>query len=74
MQAQAMSLEAKRRRDVELIRINAALDRLNKGIFGECLECTKNISLARLKNNPSVMLCLECAEDQEKKPCDKQGF
>ena len=65
MQAQAMSIEAKRRRDIELVRIKSALHRLEEGSYGECLQCFELISLARLENNPSVTLCIDCAERQE---------
>ena len=65
MQAQAMSLEAKRRRDMELVRIKSALQRIEEGTYGECLECFEQVSLARLENNPSVTLCIRCAERRE---------
>lgn len=65
MRAQAMSLEAKRRRDLEVIRIKSALERIEQGTYGECLECYEPVSLARLENNPSVTLCIHCAERHE---------
>lgn len=66
MQAQAMSVEAKRRRELELTRIKAALERVELGIYGECLECAEMISLARLEHNPSAPLCIQCAERNER--------
>ncbi len=39
MQAQAMSVEAKRRREIELSRIKTALKRIEAETYGECLEC-----------------------------------
>ena len=65
MQAQAMSIEAKRRRDLELIRISSALERIEEGSYGECLECMEMISTARLEYNPSATLCIQCAEQRE---------
>jgi RNA polymerase-binding transcription factor len=65
MQAQAMSIEAKRRREIELLRINAALERIEKGVYGECLECTETILAARLEFDPSTPLCINCAESKE---------
>lgn len=65
MQAQAMSIEAKRRRENELIRIKVALKRIDRGNYGECLECTGNISPARLKFDPATPLCICCAEQKE---------
>ena len=65
MQAQAMSIESKRRREGEVLRINAALERINNGRFGNCLECDEPISTARLKFDPSTLLCINCAENRE---------
>lgn len=65
MQAQAMSVETKRRREREVLRINAALERINNGLFGNCLECDEPISIERLKFDPSTLLCINCAENRE---------
>jgi RNA polymerase-binding transcription factor len=65
MQAQAMSLEAKRRRELELTRIQSAIERIEVGSFGECLQCYEIISIARLQHNPSATLCIQCAEKNE---------
>ena len=65
MQAQAMSIEAKRRRDIELVRIKSALERIEDESYGECLECLEPISPARLEHNPAVTLCIHCAEQLE---------
>ncbi len=62
MRAQAMSVEAKRRRESEVLKINSALNRIDEGSFGACLECDKPISTARLKLDPSALLCIQCAE------------
>ena len=62
MQSQAMSIEAKRRREMEVTRINSALSRIAEGSFGACLECDNAISTARLKLDPSTLLCIQCAE------------
>lgn len=65
MQAQAMSIEAKRRRNLELIRIKSALERIDEGDYGKCLECAEMIALPRLQHNPSATLCIQCAEQLE---------
>ena len=65
MQAQAMSVEVKRRREIESARIKGALKRVEAGTYGECLQCAEMISFARLELNPSVPLCIQCAEDKE---------
>lgn len=65
MQAQAMSVEAKRRREIESVQIKTALERIEKEIYGECLECAGMIAIARLEHNPSAALCIQCAERKE---------
>jgi RNA polymerase-binding transcription factor len=65
MQAQAMSIATKHRREGEVLRINAALERINNGHFGNCLECDEPISTARLKFEPSTLLCISCAANRE---------
>jgi len=65
MQAQAMSIETKRRREGEVLRINSALERINNGFFGNCQECDEPISTARLTLDPSTLLCISCAMNRE---------
>jgi RNA polymerase-binding transcription factor DksA len=45
--------------------INAALDRIAKGKFGECEECDKEIPRDRLKALPYARHCLACARKLE---------
>jgi DnaK suppressor protein len=46
-------------------KIHMALERIDKGLYGECLECGTNISLARLKARPTAELCIQCKEESE---------
>ncbi|MCK4586155.1 MAG: TraR/DksA C4-type zinc finger protein [Gammaproteobacteria bacterium] len=62
LQGQAMSQEAGRRREQELMRISKALKRLELGEFGECLSCDEEIAIGRLKVDPAATLCIRCAE------------
>jgi DnaK suppressor protein len=62
LQNQAMAKETERRRQQELLRIDAALERLHNGSYGECLECGELIAEKRLDLDPSALLCIECAE------------
>lgn len=62
LQGQAMALETERRRQVELRRIAAALARLDAGDFGYCLSCGEEISVKRLSLDPTVPLCIDCAQ------------
>lgn len=63
MQQQAMSQQASRRRILETQRLKSALLRLDSGDFGYCLRCDEQIAQARLEFDPSVTLCIRCAED-----------
>jgi len=65
MQAQAMSKETGRRRRQQVLAINAAIERISAGEYGDCLECGEIINPMRLEANPSATLCISCAEAQE---------
>ncbi len=65
LQGQAMSLEIKRRRQIELKQISAALRRVEDGAFGYCLVCDEEIAIKRLEINPATTLCINCAEKSE---------
>lgn len=61
MQAQAMSLEQERRREIELKRIEAALRRMAEGEYGYCAKCGAEIAVRRLDVDPTTPLCRDCA-------------
>ena len=65
MQSQAMSQELKRRREIELKKITAALARIEADEYGFCLACDEEISSGRLEFDPATPLCLGCAESKE---------
>ena len=62
IQVQEMALEQERRREFELLRINAALQRIGDGEFGFCNRCGEQIEIKRLEISPSNPLCLDCAQ------------
>jgi len=62
LQGQAMSQEAGRRREQELVRISKALKRLELGEYGECTSCGEDIAAGRLEIDPAAILCIRCAE------------
>lgn len=37
-----------------------ALERIDKGTYGVCENCNKDIDIERLKANPSARTCIEC--------------
>ncbi|NKB21732.1 MAG: hypothetical protein GKS01_14670 [Alphaproteobacteria bacterium] len=62
MQQQAMEDETGRRREKELHRIAAALDRLTSDDYGYCTACDEPIAAKRLENDPATPLCISCAQ------------
>lgn len=44
----------------ELRAVNAALDRIARGVFGRCAKCGEPISEARLRAVPQAALCEDC--------------
>lgn len=49
--------------DNQLIEVNAALDRIEKGTFGICEKCGKPIEKDRLEANPSARLSIKHAHN-----------
>src|SRR5881628_868740 len=47
-------------------RLSAALDRLNDGQYGTCVECEETISPARLRALPEVQTCVRCQDRIER--------
>jgi DnaK suppressor protein len=62
LQNQAMQLETERRRQQTLLRIDAALARLDEDEFGYCVACGEEIDKRRLENDPTVPRCIKCAD------------
>src|SRR4051812_17939421 len=48
-----------------LDQIHEALDRVNGGTFGQCLECHQPIAKPRLQALPYTPYCIECARKME---------
>lgn len=49
----------------QLAHVRSALDRIEDGSFGECLQCSKTIGLKRLEAVPWTPYCIECQEKIE---------
>ena len=62
-----MSLDLASQEQNILNRIESALRKIDEGSFGVCENCSKSISLKRLKAVPYAELCIKCKEDEEKK-------
>jgi DnaK suppressor protein len=46
--------------------LSAALDRLNEGQYGTCVECGEAIAPARLQALPEVQTCVRCQDRIER--------
>lgn len=44
----------------ELREIDAAFDRMNRKVYGQCESCEEQIGPARLKHLPEARLCIDC--------------
>ena len=49
-----------------LSKIDAALEKIELGAYGECVSCGEEIGVARLRARPVAELCIECKSEQEK--------
>lgn len=56
------------RRDEEntLVQVDAALERIERGLFGVCVACGEKIGMGRLKAKPEAHLCLRCKQIYDK--------
>lgn len=61
LQVQAMDQARDARRQQQVSRIDAALNRLEEGEYGYCVKCGEQIEAARLDNDPAAPFCLACA-------------
>ncbi|MGE4549886.1 MAG: TraR/DksA C4-type zinc finger protein [Opitutales bacterium] len=61
MQSQEMAKELRRRKEQELRSIQAALNRMDNGWYGNCGLCQKPIAEERLEIFPDVLTCVNCA-------------
>lgn len=50
-----------------LKKVEAALDKIKEGTYGECNHCGKSIGVDRLEAMPSATLCLECQEESDER-------
>jgi DnaK suppressor protein len=65
MQAQAIAKAASQRRETMLLRIAAALERIDDDEYGLCQRCDKPINPKRLEFDPTTLLCIDCANEAE---------
>ncbi len=51
--------------EAEICEIDAALERIDTGIYGTCENCHSKIARERLKALPFARLCIECKQAEE---------
>lgn len=59
-------LRMKERQSGLIGKIDEALERIENGTYGTCIECEKEISEIRLKARPVATLCIKCKRKQER--------
>ena len=67
MQAQAMAKASVQRRETMLRGVAAALQRIENGEYGICIECDEPIAARRLEFDPTVTRCIACASRREQR-------
>jgi len=51
----------------EVMQIDAALGRMEEGMYGECVDCGQEIPIDRLRALPFTLRCQEDQEERERK-------
>jgi len=46
----------------DIVRLENALLRIEKGTYGKCIKCGKDIPLGRLNYVPEALMCVLCSE------------
>jgi DnaK suppressor protein len=46
--------------------LNAALDRIQTGVYGDCIDCGDDIGFERLSAYPTAERCIKCQYQHEK--------
>ena len=49
----------------EVASVRRALERIEKGTYGECVRCGTDIAPARLEVRPESALCIDCARTEQ---------
>ena len=67
MQQQAMFQAVARLTDLERQRIQSALGRMESDDYGYCVICDEEIAEGRLRFDSSVLTCISCAKEADRK-------
>ena len=63
IQQQAMAVATQAARNKELVALSAALDRIEAGEFGYCVDCGDEIGESRLERMPTTHKCADCMQN-----------
>lgn len=64
LRSQALAQDVRRRRELRLIAIARALQRIDEDEYGYCLSCGEDMEAKRLDFDPAVERCVPCAEKE----------
>lgn len=67
LQQQQMVQAQRRRHELRLVQIEAALAALTRGEYGLCNRCDDPIGWPRLETRPETPLCLDCQREIERR-------
>ncbi len=62
LQHQAMAQAQDRLRQLDLIKITKALQRIEEGEYGFCEECGDDLAAKRLEIDPMAIICVSCLD------------
>ena len=48
-----------------ITKIGEALDKIERGVFGECVNCGEDIGMKRMEARPMAQLCIDCKAEEE---------
>jgi len=65
MQQQAMAQASMQRMQLRRRRLEAALQRVQQGAYGNCCECAGSIGLERLLSDPAAPFCMDCQAERD---------
>lgn len=71
---ESMNSKLSERSVQKLLKIDAALKKIDNNCFGVCEECEESISDRRLELNPYFSTCIACAEELELKAKNRKRF
>ena len=65
IQQQHMAQATKTQSQRLLVAVMQALNRMDSGDYGYCLQCDERIGFLRLKAKPESLFCLKCQSERE---------